>query len=361
MDTGASWSKIGEIPTSDLVLNDMSAFDFSKLYTITPDGCYRSTDGGTTWFYTPFPFSSAYACCVCADPVDSNKVYAVGYEQNSFDGKYNLVVFKSTNGGFYWIVRGFFKFDFFSPFDMAISKSNPNIIYIAGVKEVGPSYYGALLESTDGGDNWTDISNSVETEQQVFYSVAIDPNDADRVYVGGSSYLYHSKRTGRNRVLEWTRSSTRLTAFSIDIDPVETSRIYTAGNNNVGVSTDYGQSWTIHNDCIEGSGTHIEVAPATHSTIYVSSDNGFFKSLDFGNSWDFAQKGINLATISALMVAPSQPRTVLVEYYGVGMMGSYDSGSSWDDLGYFVGCGNLCDILINPDNENIVLALEDGG
>jgi len=42
-------------------------------------------------------------------------------------------------------------------------------------------------------------------------------------------------------------------------------------------------------------------------------------------------------------------------------MGSYDSGDNWDYLGYFVICGNVGDILINPLDENIVLALEGDG
>jgi hypothetical protein len=43
------------------------------------------------------------------------------------------------------------------------------------------------------------------------------------------------------------------------------------------------------------------------------------------------------------------------------MMGSYDSGGNWEDLGYFVGCGNVCDIVVNPANEDRVLALEGSG
>jgi photosystem II stability/assembly factor-like uncharacterized protein len=365
MDGGASWGQIGEIPTGFYVLNDMSAFDSSKLFAITSYGCHRSTDGGTNWSYAPFPSASGYAYRVRVDPTNSNKVYAVGRKYNSSNGRYSMAFFKSANGGSFWTAGAFFNFEYFYPYDMAISRTNPDIIYVAGYKEelVGFNYYlyGTLLKSSDAGDNWADISSSVETEdRQYFYSVAVDPTNADRVYVGGF-YFYRSERKGRGLAWSWTRSPAPLYAYSIDIDPVEPSRIYIASYNTVGVSTDYGQSWTTHDKSIEGRGISVDVAPADPSTIYVSTDSGLVKSSDSGNTWNFAHEGIHTTTITALAVAPSQPKTVLVEYDGVGLMGSYDNGDNWHYLGYFVGCGNVCDILVNPLNENSVLALEGAG
>ena len=365
-DGGTSWSKIGEIDASPYILNDFAAFDFSKLFAITTSGCYRSTDGGENWLYTAFPSYARSAYRVCVDPTDGDKVYAVGLDYNSFDGKYNMVFLKSTDGGKYWTARGFLKFDYFYPQDMAVSKSNPNIIYVAGIQETYTDltyyYYGALLKSSDGGDNWEDISSSVEPEPyQYFLSVAVDPTNAENVYVGGISYFYRAIRTGRNRVLTWQRIQRSLPVCAIGIDPGDPSRIYAAGYQSVSVSTDYGQSWTDHSDGIGGEGTHVEVAPADHSTVYVSTDNGLSKSSDSGNNWGFSHEGIHAAKVTAIAVAPSNPTTVLLEYDGVGMMGSYDSGGKWADLGYFVGCGNVCDIVVNPTNENSVLALEGAG
>ena len=54
-DTGATWSTIGQIPTS--YVYDVSAFSFSMLYAITSNRCYRSTDGGTSWMEARLPSS----------------------------------------------------------------------------------------------------------------------------------------------------------------------------------------------------------------------------------------------------------------------------------------------------------------
>jgi len=79
----------------------------------------------------------------------------------------------------------------------------------------------------------------------------------------------------------------------------------------------------------------------------------------FCASWESVGPGIE--RVPAIAVAPSQPTTILIECTDRGVMGSYDSGRSWVDVGYFVGCGNVCDIVINPADENVVLALEGEG
>ena len=167
-DGGESWSKIGEIPSS--YIYNVSAFDFSTLYAITSSYCYRSTDGGISWSEARLPTSSGRPRCVCAHPTNNRIVYAAGYysDYNSYPYTYNMVFFKSTDGGRNWSTSQFFSFDYFYPRDMAISATNPNVIYMAGIKEVGEYYGGALFTSSDGGQSWTDISSNLNTEPHVW-------------------------------------------------------------------------------------------------------------------------------------------------------------------------------------------------
>ena len=127
------------------------------------------------------------------------------------------------------------------------------------------------------------------------------------------------------------------------------------------ISTDYAQSFTPYYGCIKGYARNIEVAPADPSTIYVSSILGFFKSNDSGQTWFTSHEDINATVIPAFAVAKSQPQTLVIEDYGVSMMLSHDSGESWLQAGYFGDCGNIADIIINPENPNLVLALEGDG
>ena len=235
---GMSWSQIGEIPYTS-TLYDFSAYDFTRLFAVTYSRCYYSTNGGANWSYGAFPSSSGYARCVCVDPTDSSKVFAAGYKYDSGTTSYSLAFFKSVNGGSTWTASQFFTYDTFYAYDMTVSKSDPDVIYVCGYKNVGGSYYGALLKSTDGGAGWSDISSLVEPDTYLyFYSLEIDPLDENHVYVGGT-YFYHSTDGGAS----WTRySSYPLNARDIAIDPVNTANLY-AGcyGGNVFVSTDHGR------------------------------------------------------------------------------------------------------------------------
>jgi photosystem II stability/assembly factor-like uncharacterized protein len=357
-DAGASWNKIGEIPSS--YIYDVSAFDFSTLYAISSSRCYRSTDGGISWTAASLPSSQGWAYRVCADPTDSSKVYASGYisdyQNNTFT--YSMVFFKSTDGSLNWSASSFFTFDSFYPYDMVVSESNPSVMYVAGYKNVSNEYFGALLKTVDGGNTWTDISSSVDTEPFNFFdSVAIDPTDENRVYVGGD-YVYRSVRTGRGHELSWVRSTTRFNSYAIKIDPVDPSRIYAAGYESVSVSTDYGQSWTIHRDGIRRSCQHIEVAPADPSRIYVASYAGLYMSSDSGTTWNTANEGIYAARINALAVHPS---TIIVQNSGYLMAYGRGRFDTWRDVVTPPSCGEVCDILINPEDPDNVLILEGYG
>lgn len=358
-DGGISWNKIGEIPSS--YITDVSAFDFSTIYAITSSRCYRSIDSGESWTVASLPSSTGWAYRICADPTDSSKVYAAGYfsDYQSYPYTYNMVFFKSIDGGLSWSTSSFFIFDAFYPYDMAISKSNPSVMYVSGYKEVSNDYFGALLQTIDGGSTWTDISSSVNTDSFSFLEcVAIDPTDENKVYVGGNDF-YRSVREGRGRELSWERSSTRINCYAIDIDPVEPSRIYAAGYQCISVSTDYGQTWITYRGCTQNIVQHIEVAPANPYRIYASSNTGLYRSQDSGVTWSPAHEGIYAARITALAAAPS---TVIVQNSGYLMEYSRTGrATTWHDLVTPESCGEVCDILINPDDPDIVLVLEGYG
>jgi len=269
-----------------------------------------------------------------------------------------MVFFKSTDGGQNWSTSQFFTFDYFYPYDMAISKSNPHVMYISGYKRGGSDYFGALFTTSDGGNTWTDISSAVDRERYLlFTSVAIDPTDDGKVYIGGD-FFYRGTRTGRETELSWTRSPTSFYIYSIGIDPVDPSRIYLGLYESIGTSMDYGRSWNLLNNCVRSAAEHIAVAPADPSKVYVSSYAGFYKSSDWGSNWDTAQEGIYAARINALAV---DPRMILVQNSGYLMSYGRGRNNIWEDVVTPESCGEVCDILINPDNPDTVLILEGYG
>jgi photosystem II stability/assembly factor-like uncharacterized protein len=357
-DAGATWSKIGEIPYS--YIYNVSAFDFSTLYAISSSRCFSSTDGGISWTEGRLPTSSGYARRVCAHPTDSRIVYAAGYYSDYSSNTYtrSMAFFKSTDGGLNWSASQFFDFEYFYPRDMAISATNPDAIYVVGTKETDLYYGGAMLMTTDGGQSWTDISSDVETVRNIYFdSVAVDPTDDGKVYVGGS-FIYRGTRTGRDPALSWTSTRAPLSIYTLSIDPADPSRIYAAGYESIAVSTNYGLSWDLRSDSVKGMAGHIAVAPADTFKAYVATNAGFYKSSDWGANWSTAHQGIAAASINALAVHPS----VLIAQNS-GYLMTYGKGRSdtWRDVVTPESCGTVCDILIDPDDPDKVLILEGYG
>ncbi|MHC4945302.1 MAG: WD40/YVTN/BNR-like repeat-containing protein [Planctomycetota bacterium] len=358
-DGGASWSQIGEVPY--YYLYNMCAYDFSKLYVVSYSRCYYSTDGGVSWSYGSFPASSGGGRSICVDPTDSNNVYVAGYKYDSGTTTYSLAFFSSKNGGKNWTASSFFTFDYLYIYDMAISKTNPDVLYIAGYQRVSGTYYSAMFKSTDGGASWSDISSLVEPNASKYtYSVAIDPMDENRVYAGGH-YIYYTTDGGAS----WTSNTSKYyNVRDIGIDPVDTSNLYLGCSNYVYVSNDYGLTWTGHPDAIQGSWAYVQVAPALPSTIHIATTySGFYKSTDSGSTWNTAHEGIYAHVIDSIAVAPSEPETVYADCYNCyDMRVSNDSGANWAEVLYPSGCSaSIASILVNSMNPNIVMALESSG
>jgi photosystem II stability/assembly factor-like uncharacterized protein len=358
-DGGASWTKIGEIPYS--YVYNMCAFDMSNLYAACSSRCYYSIDGGVSWAYGSIPSSSGYARCICVDPTDSSKVYMAGTYYDSGTATYSMAFFTSTNGGKNWTAGTFFTADYLYIYDMAISRTDPDVIYVCGYQRLSGTYFMAMYRSTDGGVSWSDISSAVEpTQSRYAYSVAIDPLDENRVYAGGS-YFYYTTDGG----VTWTKPSTSYyNVRDIGIDPVDPSNIYMGCYNYVYVSHDYGLSWTGHYKAIQGSWAYVEVAPALPSTVHIATTySGFYKSTDSGSTWNTAHDGIYAHVIDAVTVAPSAPETVYIDCYNCyNILVSDDCCASWTEVLYPSGCSaSICGILVNSMNPNIVMALEAGG
>jgi len=352
---GQTWTKISEIP--EMSLYAFAAGDFNTLYALSIFGCYCSKDGGQTWAYSAFPSGSGYGYSIATDPTNPDQVYVAGYKY--VGGSYKLVWFESSDGGVTWSTKTIAQ-TFVIPYSVAVSQSNPDVIYIAGYKQSGATYKGALFKTSNSGVKWTDISSKVDiTPNADFYSVAIDPIDDRRVYVGGYQAFYSSSSGGAT----WTKNTAyNFYAQAMDIDPVNTNNIYIAGNSCIYVSNDYGVTWAA-DQIMNGNGSCVDVAEANPSTIYIASTyGGFYKSVDTGATWDINHAGINGHSISAVAVAPSQPETLFIDINAAStVLGSYDCGDSWAEMTYPNGCsGTISDMIVNSTSADIVLALEVG-
>jgi len=179
-DDGATWRYSCEpwvTKGSSAALSDTSVF----YYQLTADGAIladsvevtRSTDIGCNWPPSGGISTGATVTDLFPDPTDSTFVLAVVYSTD------NSYIFASHDGG-----KTFGPDKLYTTQDLLkgieTSKSTPGVAYATKVAATGNGP--ALLRSTDSGAHWTEmpIPASAQTEPRI---LAIDPQDADRVYL----------------------------------------------------------------------------------------------------------------------------------------------------------------------------------
>jgi hypothetical protein len=174
-DFRAIW-KVAIHPTNDNIL-----------LAATIESVYRSTNGGVNWTRT----FADFVVDLEFDPLDGNKVYA---------GRY-----RSVDGGLNWIqLSG-------APTLYRIGWSRqPGVVYRSSgqVTTNGADYQevlsGTVSRSTDHGVTWTDLAvlNHLGVYAWQHNAIWVDPTDSNHVIVGGQN-LYRTTNGGAN----WTQIS----------------------------------------------------------------------------------------------------------------------------------------------------------
>jgi photosystem II stability/assembly factor-like uncharacterized protein len=358
-----NWTVIGSHPVDNT--NAFSAHDFNTIYCIGYnstnyiDRCLRTNDGGRTWSSSPFPAGKGMPTVLCAHPAVRDTVFAAGYTRVM--STYHLVIFKSMNGGQSWDTSSMAMPNLAYPYDMAISQSNPDVMYIVGYQyDANMVRYPMVLRSTDGGVSWDDISALVDPAPSVLITcVAIDPIDENRVYTGYLS-VYRTTDGGDTWIKD---SSHAFNCYGFGIDPVNPANVYIGGAGDVFTSSDHGQTWTARTGVINGYGDCVHVAPADPATVFVTGNNsGINKSTDHGATWSPAHSGISRTEVATLAVAPSRPETVFMDLAATyELKVSHDSGESWQSVSYPYGCSSsISQLLVNSKDADNLLALESG-
>ncbi len=304
-------------------------------------------------------------------------------------------VWKTSNAGQHWenISDGFFGTG--SVGAVAVSESNPNIVYV-GMGEHAPrgvmtSYGDGVYKSTDAGKTWKKLGLE---ETQHISRIQIHPTNPDIVYVAAQGALfepneergvYKSVDGGENweKVLYLDEKSGAV-ELSMDMNTPEV--LYAAlwehqrkpwqvisGGPGSGLykTTDGGATWNmIHNGLPEAKGKMaVSVSRANSNKVYalVESDTyadtgGLFVSNDAGESWTLINKDNRLTQRAwyyiEVFADPQNENTVIVQ--SAPMLKSIDGGRTFERLSG--AHGDYHDIWYNPKNsQNIVLADDGGG
>ena len=303
-------------------------------------------------------------------------------------------VWKTKDAGQSWnnISDGFFEMG--SVGAVAVSKSNPNIVYV-GMGEHAPrgvmtSYGDGVYKSIDAGKTWQHIGLK---ESQHIARIVIHPTNPDIVYVAAQGALYGPNRErgifkstdGGNtwKNVLYVNELTGCSELSMDAHVPEVlyatmwhhqrkPEVVISGGEGSGVykSVNGGETWEkIEKGLPKEKGKMaISVSPANPNKVYalIESDSnadkgGLFVSNNAGNSWNMVS-GDNRLTQRAwyyteVFTDPNNENVVYV--LSAPALRSIDGGKTWERLSGTHG--DYHDLWINPDNSKNMVIANDGG
>ena len=200
--SGLTTSKIAVDPTNpNIVYAAMGNVGDNDAFT-PGAGVYKSIDGGVNWANTTASIDTGDSYSdVIVDPTNHNTLYmALG----AFYGASGNGVYKSTNAGASWsLLSGFGSGVNYGRISLALAPSNSQVIYAMAAGNTSNTGSGLfqVSRSDNGGASWVNVTPGVNyMTSQGWYDqwVIVSPTNPATVFVAGAA--------GTNSVLESTDS-----------------------------------------------------------------------------------------------------------------------------------------------------------
>jgi photosystem II stability/assembly factor-like uncharacterized protein len=264
------------------------------------DGVYKSTDNGENWTNVGLK-DSEHIAKILVDPNDGNNVVAcaTGHSWNDSDAG---GVYKTADGGKTWkkVLAGANGSSGCSL--LAMSRQEPKTMYAAmwdfrregwTFRSGGPG--SGLFKSTDGGDHWSEISDSngkgLPSKPWGRVAVAVAPAKPQVVYANIEAEkgrgLYRSDDGGAN----WTKLDAsnfmvwRPFYFgNLIVDPKDENKIFKPDLILL-YSTDGGKTFNVVSGGVHGDFHDVWIDPKNTNIVIAGDDGGLWRSEDGGSRW----------------------------------------------------------------------------
>lgn len=301
-------------------------------------------------------------------------------------------VWKTEDAGSSWknISDGFFKTG--SVGDIAVSESDPNVIYVGmgehAVRGVMTSYGDGVYKSTDGGATWKNVG--LEKTRHIS-DVVIHPSNSDVVYVAGQGPVhgpssdrgvYKSTDGGATwKKTLYVDENTGVSSLSMDMNNPRILyaatwqhrrypwKVESGGPGSaLWKSTDEGETWK---KIVEGlpkdlGKMGISVSRANSNRVYAiveteKAKSGLYRSDDGGKKWTLLSNNQDISSRSwyYMEVFADPINEDIVYVLNAPVMRSIDGGKNFSNVR--VGHGDTHDLWINPTNNDNLILGDDGG
>ncbi len=261
------------------------------------DGVYRSLDGGKTWRNMGLK-RSMHIGRILVHPQDENIVY-VAAEGPLWGPGGDRGVYKTTDGGETWNKVLDIDQDT-GVVDLVMDPRDPDTIYAAAYQrrrhlwvliDGGPG--SGIYKTTNGGADWTELTNGLPTVDMGRIGLAIPPQAPDTVYAiveaaDGKGGFFRSQ----NRGASWEKMHDGVTSSpqyynEIVADPVHPDRVYKM-DTFLQVTEDGGKSWRRISKFTKHVDNHaLWIDPQRPDHLLDGCDGGVYESFNQGATWRF--------------------------------------------------------------------------
>ena len=299
----AQWTNIGPSPTSGLtsLYYDNST---NNLFVGTFEGFHYYSIASSTWTsHEDVGWIGRTVHSIISHSAIPGRIitgrenaFFKGYVEISNDwGITNSVVYSSNGGGVT---------------DIKNIPGNPDKFFACTWSDVAP---GELLRSTDGGQNWSLLSNYLHYNMT---EIAPHPSDSNIIYVSGDALV------------------TRTTDGGITWDSVDTGLPQMLGVYCVSIN------------------------PASPGILVCSNDNGIYRTTNAGGVWTQVDNHVcrhiehNPANPNIAAGVTFSPYTIII---------SYDAGATWSDYSNGYPGGDTQDLAFSGNGLTLFIASQNSG
>jgi hypothetical protein len=421
---GQTIAKIAVSPTDPGTLLVAINTDGENANNTKPTGIFRSTDGGITWtlqtanistddiyddlIYNPANPLQAFASITSINngqggiyqTIDGGLLWT-NFTTNNIDfGKISLAISTAASGDLFFSLESNYSGDlggaypypyypgYAGEFDttsgaltlftvpiysnargfydnsIAVSQTDPNVIYLGGSTDGTTDGNGnalnGVLESTDGGQTFTDITVGSSGNNGPAPSAHVLTVTASGQLLDGTDAGVWKLTSGTSATVTWSDLNAGLNdneITSVALAPTNVGQLVAGGYTNGTLTADGSTTWTVASDDPTG---YVAIDPTNSQIEYASSpatSDFFSKSTNGGTSFTASDTGITPGggqTFPPFVIDPTNHNRLLLGTDGV--YESVDAGAAWAEIGIPGGGG------FNPNDDPVTaVATRTGG
>jgi photosystem II stability/assembly factor-like uncharacterized protein len=254
MDGGRTWSHMGLRETRHVGAVVIHPRDPDVVYVAAvghlwgpnPErGVYRTTDGGRTWERVLYLDENTGAIDLVMDPGDPETLIAAMYQRRrtgwgfSADGS-GSGIWRTLDGGDSWVelTEGLPE-GYKGRIGLDIHRRDGNLVY--AIVEAREDAGRGIYRSRDRGDTWEKVGET-NPRPMYFSMIRIDPNDPNRIYIGGVRFGV-SDDGGKTFGREDGARGIHVDHHALWIDPANSNHLILGNDGGLATSWDRAETW----------------------------------------------------------------------------------------------------------------------